>query len=335
MGGWLTIRRITRVIKLLLEKKARNAIEKRESIPKAFYVQSPERVDDPLDAKLYEGKDKPTFTPGASTAKRKRTESNDDYLLETPSTQKTTDFFDGRLTGSSQKDIRPFSSFMDSARALDPCATTRASAKQTTASALALNRVEMQDEPVASSTIITSDTPATAHPLVRLYLEKNYYADRTTFLVSSNRQPGMGPVWVPFQDYSSASTFLEDMARECHPDEYDSWGIDTKQHQTTPYPSFPTVIAATVRLEWPELVVIRVRRGKDQDWAIFRRELQKAWSSTPTPTPTTTTTTSRTKNPCCESDLQGNPNDGYPEREEQAQAGEKQFKISVQLHIMD
>lgn len=265
--------------------------------------------------------------PRASTLKRKRTESND-HLLDTPSTQ-TTEFFDGRLTGSNQKDIRPFSSLMGSA--LDPTAKTRASTKHSTAPALALNGVEMQDEPLSTtgSTSITSGMLArdnqpevttgdnnVADPFVRLYLERSYYPERTTFLVSSNHQPDMGPVWVPFQDFSSASSFLESMARECHPDEYY-------------YSSFPNVIAATVRLEWSELVVIRVRHGKDQDWAILRRELQKAWSLT----------TSRTKNmnPCCESDLQGNPNDGDREQQQQEQAGEQQqhFRISVRLHIMD
>lgn len=178
-------------------------------------------------------------------------------------------------------------------------------------------------------------TGSITDPFVRLYLERSYYPERTIFLVSSTRQPDMGPVWIPFRDFSSASSFLESMARECHPDEYDyySWDYDQNQNQNQ------GLIAATVRLEWSELVVIRVRHGRDQDWAVFRRELQRAWSASTSKPPSG----AGKKNPCCESDLQGNPNDGTGdgdgdddrEQKQRQQQQQQQFKISVRLHIMD
>lgn len=227
--------------------------------------------------------------------------------------------------------------------------------------AISSNQREMVStrDPRAVPGVVNAGAGASEDPFVRLYLDRSYYPERTIFLVSSNQQSGMGPVWVPFREFSSAGSFLESMARECqcHPDEYYfSWGRGQSQSQSQDQDrdqdraqrqsasTSTNVVAATVRLEWSELVVIRVRHGKDQDWAIFRRELQRAWSESEAGSESVSGIETRGENPCCESDLRGNPNDGNGE-----QTGEKQhyhqhhhhrqqrqqFKISVLLHIMD
>lgn len=311
---------------------------KPEPVPAAFYIPSPEPIRESPSPMLYENR--PMFTPDDNgsqlhdgSSKRKATNP-----FRTPTPQENIiDLHDGQLTSSSKK-IRPFSSIITSA--LDTPTKRRASEQRSKAFAPALNNgTKMHNE--LSSTLDSSakgnnklhsiplesnSTPVSKSnddQLVNLYLARSYYPERTVFLVRSNRQPDMGPVWVLFRDFSSASSFLEYMARECHPDGY-SWTEqqDNKESTSTPwasaYSSLPNAIAATVRLEWSELM-IRVRRGKDQDWATLMRELKKAWAAS--------------KNPCCESDRRSSQDDGE-EREQQQEDGGEQFKISAMLHFV-
>lgn len=75
------------------------------------------------------------------------------------------------------------------------------------------------------------------------------------------------------------------------------------------------VIAATIKLEWTG-VVIRVRCGKDRDWMVVMRELQKTWA--------VASQQQKQSNPePCIRDLNG----GEGEKEEG-------LKISVILHIV-
>ena len=320
---------------------------KPEPVPAAFYIPSPEPVRESPSPILYDNR--PMFTPDDNesqlhdgSSKRKTTNP-----FRTPTPQANIiDLHDGQLTGSSKK-IRPFSSIITSA--LGTPTKRRASEQRSEAFAPALNNgTKMHNE--LSSTLdssakgnhklhsiplgnnSTSVSKSNDDPFVSLYLARSYYPERTIFLVRSNRQPDMGPVWVLFRDFSSASSFLEYMARECHLDDY-YWNEqqDDKEPTSTlwasPYSSFPSVFAATVRLEWSGLV-IRVRRGKDQDWTILMRELKKAWAASST-----------AKNPDDEPDHQSNRDDGggrEPQQPQRPQQNEgERFKISVMLHTVE
>lgn len=123
-------------------------------------------------------------------------------------------------------------------------------------------------------------------PFDKPYAYKSSFPIKTTFLVSSSTQPSMGPVWVPFRDFNSASLFLFYMAAECHPEDWQGLGLGQSPSRQpnneisrngASSSSSQNIIAATVKLEWSG-VVIRVRRGKDQDWVVVMRELQKAWA---------------------------------------------------------
>lgn len=176
------------------------------------------------------------------------------------------------------------------------------------------------------------------HPSDKTYAYKSSFPKKTTFLVSSNTQPSMGPVWIPFRDFTSASPFLSYMAAECHPE---NWGQSQSHSQMQGHSqsqgqspsrqlsneisrnwaspsssSSQNIIAATVKLEWSS-VVIRVRRGKDQDWVVVMRELQKGWA--------VASRQQKQSNPePCTRDL----NNGDEGEKEEG------FKISVMLHIV-
>lgn len=147
-----------------------------------------------------------------------------------------------------------------------------------------------------------------------------YCPEKTTFLVSTNTQPGMGPVWVPFQEFGSASSFLSYMAGECHPED---WNPNTQLNSEISCWASPSsslsggVIAATVRFDWNGFV-IRVRRGKDQDWAVVMRELQESWASSSSPPPSFQSQ-QKMMNPTPDSDNFDSEGQG--------------FRISVMLHI--
>ncbi|OJJ47869.1 hypothetical protein ASPZODRAFT_165960 [Penicilliopsis zonata CBS 506.65] len=115
----------------------------------------------------------------------------------------------------------------------------------------------------------------------------------TSFLVSGAHQTGMAPVHVPFQAFVSSSAFLECMVEECGLTYWDpSMQLNNEISQclnlnsavvvdpppTTSSISSPSsafVIVASVKLDWSNFF-IRVRPGKDQDWAAIMYELEKA-----------------------------------------------------------
>ncbi|QRD87806.1 hypothetical protein F9C07_1050893 [Aspergillus flavus] len=106
-------------------------------------------------------------------------------------------------------------------------------------------------------------------------LEGNYPND-TKFLVEASNQEGMAPVWVSFQNFPSASSFLGHMAAECRVDEWSpSKQILTENSNWHPG---QLVLAASVKFEWSEFG-IRVRQGADHDLTIVFQELQKAWKA--------------------------------------------------------
>lgn len=318
---------------------------KDKSAPDAFYIPSPEPIRESPSPMLYDNR--PMFTPDDSGSKLRDHTSNSKRkatdLFGTPTRQQNPiDLPDGQMTSPSRK-IRPFGSVI--ASAIDPPTKKRAPNQCSKTLAPTLNGTEMQNEPPStldssakdnseprSSNNNTPISKGNDDPFVHLYLARSYYPERTIFLVRSNRQPDMGPVWVLFRDFSSASSFLEYMARECHLDDY-YWNEqqDDKEPTSTlwasPYSSFPSVFAATVRLEWSGLV-IRVRRGKDQDWTILMRELKKAWAASST-----------AKNPDDEPDHQSNRDDGggrEPQQPQRPQQNEgERFKISVMLHTVE
>ena len=261
-------------------------------------------------------------------------------MFETPSPESARASFHAneQLMGSGKKEIKPFCSVTSLVD--PPKKPTFESCNNQNKTAAPVSCDEgMQDNPIALTTPIKEeplsnfgDTPLNKernnndhdhHFLPRLY----YPEKQTTFLVSATSQPDMGPVWVPFREFGSASSFLSYMAGECHPEDHYYWDADAQLNNEITYsvnrsssapPRSPSramvvIAAATVKFEWTDFV-IRVRRGRDQDWAVVMRELQKSWAASsslaPKPTP--------------ESDGLGVDDGGR----------EEGFKISVKLHTV-
>ncbi|KAE8351854.1 hypothetical protein BDV28DRAFT_149600 [Aspergillus coremiiformis] len=102
------------------------------------------------------------------------------------------------------------------------------------------------------------------------------YPNDTKFLVEASNQEGMAPVWVSFQNFPSASSFLAHMATECRLTE---WSPDHQlMPENTDWQSLQIVVAASVKFEWSGFE-IRVRQGMDKDWTTVFEELQKAWKA--------------------------------------------------------
>lgn len=117
-------------------------------------------------------------------------------------------------------------------------------------------------------------------------LEEEKYTQKTTFLLSATNQRDMAPVFVPFQHFRSATSFLETMADECGLQEWDpSTQLNTEilsSNWVSPSPAASMsnnlrgVVAASVKLEWSGFS-IRVRPGKDRDWEVLMQEVRKKW----------------------------------------------------------
>jgi hypothetical protein len=98
----------------------------------------------------------------------------------------------------------------------------------------------------------------------------------TKFLVEASSQEGMAPVRITFQNFPSASSFLNKMADECNLHE---WSASTQLlRENSDWQSMQTVVAASVKFEWSGFE-IRVRRGEDGDWAAVIEELHRAWKA--------------------------------------------------------
>lgn len=275
-------------------------------------------------------------------------------------------FAGGQWTGSS-KEIKPFNSV---ASLGDPPKRPIFEPRDMTPTPV-LGDAELLDEPMTLCTPDTKEPQSipvesnipkeetnTYHPSARTahddyhnQTEYSYYYGpaKTTFLVTSSSQPDMGPVWVPFREFGSASSFLSYMTGECHPEAWDlcmqlnnntkkmtSWtGIRTTT-TTNPaaaapasapsVPEIPDMIAATVKFEWSGSA-IRVRRGKDQDWGIVMRELQKSWAAAASSsTALLLSQMPQHRNPSPQSDSQDDKG--------QHEKGEAGFNIDVLLHAV-
>ncbi|KAF7588625.1 hypothetical protein BBP40_005436 [Aspergillus hancockii] len=102
------------------------------------------------------------------------------------------------------------------------------------------------------------------------------YLNLTIFLVEASNQEGMAPVRVPFENFMSAASFLAHMSDECQINE---WTPNTQLlSESHDWRTIPTVAAASVKFEWSGFE-IRVRPGKDQDWARVIEELYRAWKA--------------------------------------------------------
>lgn len=274
-------------------------------------------------------------------------------------------FAGGQWTGSS-KEIKPFSS---AASLGDPPKRPIFEPRDMTPTPV-LGDAELLDEPMTlctpdtkepQSISVESNIPKeetntyqpsarTAHDHHYNKTEYNYYygPEKTMFLVTSSSQPEMGPVWVPFREFGSASSFLLYMTGECHPEAWDlcmqlkndtkkitSWtGIRTTTTITTNPAAaasassvleIPDVIAATAKFEWSGLT-IRVRRGKDQDWGIVMRELRKSWATAASSTSLLMSQMPQHRNP--------RPQSNNQDDKGQHEQGEAGFKIDVLLHAV-
>jgi hypothetical protein len=101
---------------------------------------------------------------------------------------------------------------------------------------------------------------------------------QTKFLVSASTQPNMAPVWVPFQIFQSAASFIAHMAEECSIHEWDpsaQLNKEISKWDSSP-PAPQAVVAASVKFDWSEFF-IRVRQGRDADWEFVMQELRKSW----------------------------------------------------------
>lgn len=348
---------------MLLEKKASNitkngkkpkkvsaiSVHQDNSMPThgAFLIPSPvPKVPQSPSYTLYDGSS-PSIPLYREKNDHQAKRKYDMFETPSPEAARTSFLANEQLTDSSKKEIKPFRSV---ASVVDPpkkpvfesCNNSNNNNKNNkTAAALDSYDVGRQDNPVALTTPIKEepqsnfgDTPLNKesnndhdhHFLPRLY----YPEKQTTFLVSATSQPDMGPVWAPFREFGSASSFLSYMAGECHPEDHYYWDADTQlnneitfsvnRSSSLPPPSatgaMVVITAATVKFEWTDFV-IRVRRGRDQDWAVVMRELQKSWA-------VSSSLAQQKRTP--ESDGLG-VEDGGRGREEG-------FKISVKLHTV-
>ena len=262
-------------------------------------------------------------------------------MFDTPSPEpaRTSFLANEQLTGSSKKEIKPFRSVtspVDPPK--KPIFESCNNGNNKTAAPDSYD-VGRQDNPIALTTPIKEepqsnfgDTPlnkeSNSNDHDHHFLPRLYYPEKqTTFLVSATSQPDMGPVWVPFREFGSASSFLSYMAGECHPEDHYYWDADAQLNNEitfsvnrsssvpprSPSRAMVVIAAATVKFEWADFV-IRVRRGRDQDWAVVMRELQKSWAAS----------SSLAQKPTPESDGLGVDDGGR----------EEGFKISVKLHTV-
>ncbi|PWY95676.1 hypothetical protein BO94DRAFT_541792 [Aspergillus sclerotioniger CBS 115572] len=104
------------------------------------------------------------------------------------------------------------------------------------------------------------------------------YAPTTTFLTTATNQPGMAPVWIPYEEFTSTAAFLDYMADQCNLVEWNPTAQLSREDTGLFASSSPanSVIAASVRFDWSDFE-IRVRQGHNEDWVIVQRELVRAW----------------------------------------------------------
>jgi hypothetical protein len=162
-----------------------------------------------------------------------------------------------------------------------------------------INRAEYSGTPKTDS-LTTNHSRFTTADTARM--PEDALQQQTKFLVSASTQPNMAPVWIPFQIFQSAASFLAHMAEECNIHEWDpsaQLNKEISKWDSSP-PAPQTVVAASVKFDWSELF-IRVRQGRDDDWEFVMQELRNSW---------------RVKG------------------EDQSEAGNQRFHILVMLHVV-
>ncbi|KAH1848974.1 hypothetical protein KXX54_007988 [Aspergillus fumigatus] len=176
-----------------------------------------------------------------------------------------------RLGGADVRAIRPFSSISDTADN-----TTR------TQDLVGLNEASRNINRAEYSGILTKDSVIAIQsritPSDTAQMPEDALEQQTKFLVSASNQPNMAPVWVPFQIFQSAASFLTHMAEECNIHEWDPSAQLSKEiskWDSSP-PASQAVVAASVKFEWSEFF-IRVRQGRDDDWEFVMQELRNSW----------------------------------------------------------
>lgn len=103
---------------------------------------------------------------------------------------------------------------------------------------------------------------------------------RTSFRVTATSQPGMAPVFVPFQNFHTASAFIESMTDECGLHEWDPSAQLTREmsNSFSPAAAMRGVIAASVELKWSGFS-IRIRPDKNRDWEVLVGKIREEWSN--------------------------------------------------------
>ncbi|RLL96664.1 hypothetical protein CFD26_102907 [Aspergillus turcosus] len=174
-----------------------------------------------------------------------------------------------RFGSADARAIRPFSAIDDTAenimRTQNPVSLNGASRN--------INRAEYSGTPKTDSTNYSRFTNADTAQMSEDALQQ-----QTKFLVSASTQPNMAPVWVPFQIFQSATSFLTHMAEECNIYEWDpsaQLNKEISKWDSTP-PAPQAVVAASVKFDWSEFF-IRVRQGRDDDWEFVMQELRNSW----------------------------------------------------------
>ncbi|RAL00533.1 uncharacterized protein BO80DRAFT_476056 [Aspergillus ibericus CBS 121593] len=132
-----------------------------------------------------------------------------------------------------------------------------------------------------TTTTTSTSTPTPPTNPTTTALSAANYTYLTTILATSTTQAkeGMAPVWIPYEHFTSTSSFLDSMADQCNLLEWNPTMQLSREDADWFAPANPSagsVIAASVRFEWSDFE-IRVRQGHDEDWVVVQRELVRAW----------------------------------------------------------
>ncbi|GAB1192004.1 hypothetical protein APSETT444_001188 [Aspergillus pseudonomiae] len=254
---------IIRTVALLLERKANSALRNKEK-PGSMELATPTRRTSASVPPAWVNSPYATSTSSPELFRHTVDHTNGDKLKRGASDRckTSTDWEMDAPEPTSQKPrisapsgIRPFSSIWSHGQE---------------------NNGNVHPEPTSPKANWTSAGDKAGTTAEKASNQEGNYPNDTKFLVEASSQEGMAPVWVSFQNFPSASSFLEHMAAECRVDEWSpSRQILTENSN---WESGQLVLAASVKFEWSGFE-IRVRQGVDHDLTIVFQELQKAWKS--------------------------------------------------------
>ena len=122
-----------------------------------------------------------------------------------------------------------------------------------------------EPEPAPSKTT-PGRTYRTSHPAIEQGQKHTY------FLVSATSQLEIEPVWLPYQNFQTATAFLTTMAGEL---DLHEWNPTAQLNQEIALGAHENLVAS-VLFEWTDFG-IRVRQGQDRDWEFVKRELERLW----------------------------------------------------------